>query len=48
MQAVQHLTNLRLLELGSNKIRQINGLEPLQKAAGAVARPEQDHADKRN
>ena len=30
MQAVQHLTNLRLLELGSNKIRQINGLEPLQ------------------
>lgn len=31
MQAVQHLTNLRLLELGSNKIRLITGLEPLQK-----------------
>ena len=30
MQAVQHFTNLRLLELGSNKIRNIQGLEMLQ------------------
>ena len=30
MQAVQHFTNLRLLELGSNKIRKIEGLEMLQ------------------
>ena len=31
MQAVQHFTNLRLLELGSNRIRQIQGLDWLQR-----------------
>lgn len=30
VQAVQHFTSLRLLELGSNKIRQIQGLDALQ------------------
>ena len=30
MQAVQHFTYLRLLELGSNEIRKIQGLETLQ------------------
>ena len=29
MQAVDHMTNLRLLELGSNKLRQIQGLGTL-------------------
>ncbi len=29
MQAVQRFTNLRLLELGSNKIRQLTGLQGL-------------------
>lgn len=28
-QAVDHMTNLRLLELGSNKLRQIQGLGTL-------------------
>ncbi len=30
MQAIQHFTNMRLLELGSNKIRQIQNLDMLQ------------------